>query len=122
MRELAELNEALDARRAVLGDEYVNRALRDDSQGAQDFQAFATATAWELWTREGLSLRERSILTLGISAALGWMGEFSVHLAGARRNGMTEQTLDEVVLHIGAYAGVPAAVAARKALTESRLV
>lgn len=114
------LSDALAVRRAVLGDEYVDRALADDSHGSADFQEFTTATAWALWTRPGLSRRDRSLLTLAITAAMGRMDEFELHLGGARRNGVTDAEIDEIVMHIGGYAGVPAAVAARRVVRAER--
>ncbi len=114
------LQEALAVRRAVLGDDYVDRALADDSAGAADFQEFTTSAAWSLWTRPGLGRRDRSLLTLAVTAAMGRMDEFELHLGGARRNGVTDSEIDEIVMHIGGYAGVPAAVAARRVVRAER--
>lgn len=107
---------AFGERRAVLGDFYVDRALADQTEGAQDFQEFITATAWGTWARGVLSRRERSILVLGLLAGLNRSEEFRLHLMGARNNGLSHTELNEIVIQITGYAGVPAGVEARRAL------
>ena len=109
---------AEQARREVLGDEYVDAALAAaaDDPAAQAFQAFVMDRAWGEWTRPELGRRERSLLTIGILAALGRDEELAIHLRGARRNGLTDAELEEVVRHVAAYAGMPAAIATRKAV------
>jgi 4-carboxymuconolactone decarboxylase len=111
---------AMAERRAVLGDAHVDRSMADDSPGAQEFQNFITEFAWGVWARGILTRRERSILVLGITAALGRNEEFSLHLRGARRNGLSQTDLDEIVLQIAAYAGAPAGVNARRAVAALR--
>ena len=61
----------------------------------------------EAWGDESLSPRERSILTLGMVAAIGRMGEFASHLRGARANGMTSSDLRAVLVQIAIYCGIP---------------
>lgn len=111
---------AMQVRREVLGDEHVNRSLGDASPEAQEFQGFVADVCWALWARPGLARKERSILVLGMTAALGRMEEFALHLRGARRVGISEVELDEIVLQIVAYCGAPAGVAARRALVALR--
>jgi 4-carboxymuconolactone decarboxylase len=114
------VNPAEQVRREVVGDAYVDAALADADPAAQAFQALVTERAWGEWARPELGRRERSLLTIGILAALGRDGELATHLRGAARNGITDGELDEVVRHVAAYAGVPAAVATRRALVASR--
>ena len=114
------MNPAERIRREVVGDRYVDAALADASPGAAEFQAYLTERAWSEWARPGLGRRERSLLTIGILAALGRLDELAAHLGGAVRNGLTDTELDEVVRHIGAYAGIPASIAARRALVAAR--
>ena len=66
-----------------------------------------------LWTRPGLSLQQRSLLTLGILIGLKNENELRVHFAAAMRNGLTREQLEEVLYHATAYAGFPAASSAR---------
>ena len=98
----------LAKRRQVLGDAYVDRALGNVDDFNRDFQRLATEYCWgEVWGDETLSPRERSILTLGMVAAIGRMGEFAIHVRGARANGLTWDELRAVLLQIAIYCGIP---------------
>ena len=98
----------LARRRQVLGDAYVDRALASVDDFNRDFQRLVTEYCWgEAWGDETLSSRERSILTLGIVAAIGRMGEFANHLRGARANGLTPSELRAVLVQIAVYCGIP---------------
>jgi 4-carboxymuconolactone decarboxylase len=98
----------LAKRRQVLSDDYVNRALGNVDDFNRDFQRLVIEYCWgEAWGDETLSLRERSILTLGIVAAIGKMGEFANHVRGARANGLTPNELRAVLVHISIYCGIP---------------
>lgn len=112
----ADATDAAAIRAAVLGPDHVARALAPTDEAHATLQRFVTEVAWGTWARGVLERRDRSLLTLAITCALGRMEEFELHLKGAINNGITEPELDEVVLHIGAYAGVPAALAARRSL------
>jgi 4-carboxymuconolactone decarboxylase len=112
-------------RREVLGDAHVDRAVANTSPLTADFQDFITRVAWgDLWQREGLSRRERSMLTLAITAALRHWDEFALHVRAAVRNGLTDAEIAEVLQHAAVYAGVPAAnhafAVARPILEEMR--
>ncbi len=88
----------LAKRRQVLGDSYVDRALANVNDFNRDFQRLVTEYCWgEVWGEETLSPRERSILTLGMVAALGKMGEFANHVRGAQVNGLTPNELRAVL-------------------------
>jgi 4-carboxymuconolactone decarboxylase len=98
----------LAKRRQVLGDAYVDRALAKVDDFNRDFQRLVTEYCWgEAWGDETLSPRERSILTLGVVAASGKMGEFATHLRGARANGLTPNELRAVLVQIAIYCGIP---------------
>jgi len=117
-------NEKLEAaramRRRVLGDEYVDRATAVTGAAAE-LQDHITSMAWGVWTREGpLSLRDRSLLVLAMTAALGRMEEFRLHARASVNTGVTDDELDELLFQIAAYAGAPAAVAARREIAELR--
>ena len=80
----------LAMRRKVLGEEYVDRALKSADDFNRDFQRIVTQYCWgEAWGDDTLSPRERSILNLGMIASLGKMEEFQTHVRGALRNGLT---------------------------------
>ena len=85
------LDAGLGVRREVLGDEYVDRAMKNADDFNKPFQEVVSEYCWGLcWSDETLSRRERSILNLGMIAALGRMQEFEHHLRGAIRNGLTK--------------------------------
>ena len=103
----------MKARREVLGDEHVDRALAGATEFSTPFQDFITRYAWgAVWTREGLDRRTRSCITLALLAALGHEQELALHVRAARRSGLSEEEISEVLLHTAVYAGVPAANAA----------
>ena len=98
----------LAKRKQVLGDEYVDRALANLNDFNCQFQQLTTEYCWgEVWGDETLSPREHSILTLGMVAALGKMGEFANHVRGARANGITPNELRAVLIQIAVYCGIP---------------
>src|SRR5271166_6253080 len=98
----------LARRRQVLGDTYVDRALGNVNDFNHEFQRLVTEYCWgEVWGEGTLSLRERSILTLGMVAALGKMGEFANHVRGAGVNGVTPDELRSVLIQIAIYCGIP---------------
>ncbi len=101
----------LATRREVLGDAYVDKAL----DGADDFswamQELTTRYCWdEIWNRPGLDRRSRSILNLGMIAALNRGHEFKAHIRGALNNGVTRDEIREILLQIACYVGIPAGV------------
>jgi 4-carboxymuconolactone decarboxylase len=105
------MDAGLSARRAVLGDEYVDRAMKNADDFNKPFQEVVSEYCWGLcWTDETLSRRERSILNLGMIAALGKMQEFELHLRGAIRNGLTKEELRAVLMQIAVYCGIPVGV------------
>ena len=121
MEDNDQLRAAYALRRAVLGDEYVDAATADPDPHAIEFQDYLTGNAWGVWTRGGaLSVRDRSLLVLAMTAALGRMDEFSIHAGTTSRTGVTDDEIDELMFQIAAYCGMPAAVAARRAVKAVR--
>jgi 4-carboxymuconolactone decarboxylase len=115
------LRAAYQLRRAMLGDEYVNRATADTDGIAREFQDYITSMAWGVWTRGGpLSTRDRSLLVMAMTAALGRMEEFSLHASASSRTGVSDEEIDELLFQIAAYCGAPAAISARRALSAVR--
>jgi 4-carboxymuconolactone decarboxylase len=97
-------------RREVLGDEHVKRATERTTDETRDFQDFITRYAWgEIWARPGLDRRTRSCITLTALVALGRLDELALHIRAARRNGLTDEEISEVLLQSAVYCGVPAA-------------
>ena len=115
------LSEARALRRAVLGDEYVDAQTADPNPRLQEFQDYVTSAAWGVWTRGGaLNIRDRSLLVLAMTAALGRMEEFRLHAGARSRTGVTDAELDELLFQIAAYCGAPAGIAAKRAVQEVR--
>jgi 4-carboxymuconolactone decarboxylase len=121
MDETDDLRAARAMRRAVLGDAYVDGQTADPSPVMAEFQDHLTSMAWGAWARGGaLSVRDRSLLVLAMTAALGRMEEFRLHAGASHRTGVTDDELDELLFQIAGYCGAPAAVAARRALQDVR--
>jgi 4-carboxymuconolactone decarboxylase len=109
----------MKVRRAVLGDAHVERAQQDASAFDAELQELITRYAWgELWTRPGLSRKQRSLITLAMLVALGRHEELRFHVRGALRNGVTRNELKELLLHSAVYCGVPAAHSAFRVAKE----
>jgi 4-carboxymuconolactone decarboxylase len=103
----------IKARREVLGDAHVDRAIESTTDFTAPFQDFITRYAWgAVWTRDGLDRRTRSCITLAVLTALGREHEIAMHVRAARTNGLSHEEIAEVLLHTAVYAGVPAANAA----------
>ena len=97
-------------RRKVLGDAHVNRASAQITDLDADFQTFITEGAWgSVWSRQNLTLRERSIVTIALLAALGHDEEVAMHVRATANTGATKDDIREALMHVAIYAGVPAA-------------
>ena len=97
-------------RREVLGDEHVDRSIERATDYTRDFQSFITRYAWgEIWSRPGLDRRARSCVTLTALVALGRFDELALHIRGAKRNGLSNEEIEEVLLQCAVYLGVPLA-------------
>ncbi|HSZ38503.1 MAG TPA: 4-carboxymuconolactone decarboxylase [Trebonia sp.] len=103
-------SQGMEVRRAVLGEAHVDRAVANTTGFTEPFQDFITRYAWgDVWSRPGLTRAERSIVTLTVLAALQHEGELDMHVKAALRNGLTREQIQEVLLQVGVYAGVPTA-------------
>jgi 4-carboxymuconolactone decarboxylase len=115
------LREAHEMRRAMLGDEYVDSQTTEPDPTLRQFQEHVTSQAWGVWTRGGaLSTRDRSLLVMAMTAALGRMDEFKLHVGARSRTGVTDEEVHELLFQIAAYCGAPAGVSAKRALGEVR--
>jgi 3-oxoadipate enol-lactonase/4-carboxymuconolactone decarboxylase len=100
-------------RRAVLGDDYVDRAIAKTSEFTREFQALVTELPWgTIWTRPGLDPRTRRLLVLTTTAALGRWEEFRLHVRTGLAHELEPSDIKEVLLQLAIYAGIPAANAA----------
>jgi len=109
MDDAERVRRGMAVRRAVLGDEHVDRAVAATTPFTEPFQDFITRYAWgDIWSRPGLSRAERSIVTLAVLAALHHDNELAMHVRAALRNGLSAEQIGEVLLQVAVYAGVPA--------------
>jgi 4-carboxymuconolactone decarboxylase len=101
---------ALQTRRKVLGDAHVDAAAARTTAWDAPFQALITDAAWgHLWSRDTIPLRERSMLTIALLAALGNDAELELHLRATGNTGASRDDVMEALLHVAIYAGVPRA-------------
>ncbi len=102
--------QGMRVRRSVLGDTHVDRAEAVKSDFDTPFQNLITESAWgDVWASDGISMRERSMLTLALLAALGNFEEIPMHIRATRRTGASERDVLETFQHVAVYAGVPRA-------------
>lgn len=103
------MDEGMRKRREILGDEHVDRATARATDFDKEFQDWITEVAWGgVWSRPGLDSRTRSLVTIGILAALG-REELELHLRAIENTGVTPEEVMEVLYHVAIYAGIPAA-------------
>lgn len=103
-------DKGMATRRSVLGDSHVDSAIARQTTFDADFQSFITEGAWgSVWSRPGLTRRERSMLTLALLAALGHEEEFAMHVRATVNTSASQEDIKELLLHVAVYAGVPAA-------------
>ncbi len=102
--------QGMATRRAVLGDSHVDRAEAASTAFDKPFQDLITEAAWgHVWSRPGLTKRERSIVTIALLAALGQDDEVAMHVRATSNTGASRDDICEALLHVAIYAGVPAA-------------
>ena len=102
-------------RRAVLGDEWVDRSLAGATDFNADFQSLITRYAWhEIWGRPGLDHDTRRLLVLGMTMGMARWEEFELHCRAAIRDGVSVEKIQETLLQGAIYCGVPAANTAFK--------
>jgi 4-carboxymuconolactone decarboxylase len=103
----------LRVRKEVLGAEYVDKSLAAADSFNAEFQRVVTEYCWGgVWTRPGLTKRDRSLLNLAMLSCLNRPHEFQIHVRGALTNGVTLEEIRETLLQVAIYAGVPAGVEA----------
>ena len=101
----------LAALKSVLGEEYVEKALANANDFNREFQEQLTEFCWgSCWGNETLNRQQRSLLNLGMIAALNRMHEWEIHFRGAITNGITREELKSILLQISVYCGMPTGV------------
>ncbi|MBU1331807.1 MAG: carboxymuconolactone decarboxylase family protein [Gammaproteobacteria bacterium] len=101
----------LEIRTQVLGEAYVKQSIANADDFSRPLQELVTEYCWgHVWGREGLSLQERSMINLAMISALNRPHELKLHIQGALRNGLSQEQIREILLQVGIYCGVPAAV------------
>ena len=111
--------QGMATRRSVLGNAHVDAATARKTPFDADFQTFITEGAWgSVWSRPGLTKRERSMITIALLAALGHDEEVAMHVRATENTGCSPDDIKEALLHVAVYAGVPAANRAFKVAKE----
>ena len=101
----------MQIRRTVLGDDYVDKSLAAADDFSRPIVELSTEYCWgRVWGRPGLARRDRSLLNLGMIAALNRPHELKVHVKGALTNGLTRAEICEVFLQVAIYCGIPAGI------------
>lgn len=116
-------SKGLALRSEVLGADYVERSLANADDFSRPMQELSTSYCWgAIWSRDGLSRRDRSLLNLGMISALNRPHELKIHVKAALRNGLTREEISEALLQVAVYCGVPAGMdstrIAREAIAE----
>ncbi len=104
-------DEGLEIRKEVLGEEYVEESLESSDEFTEPLQQLVTEFCWgSVWSRPGLSKKQRSLINLGILTALNRPHELGLHLEGALNNDCTKEEIREVLLQTAVYCGLPASI------------
>ncbi|KAK1150209.1 hypothetical protein N8T08_000111 [Aspergillus melleus] len=108
--------QGLHTRRAVLGEEHVDRALANNASAfSSPMQEIVTEWAWgNIWNRPGLDRKQRSLMNIGLLMALNRTPELAMHIRGAINNGLSEVEIREAILHSTVYCGAPAGMEATR--------
>ena len=109
----------LAVRREVMGDTHVDKALSSATDFTKPLQDLVIENCWgEVWVREGLPRKTRSLITIATLAALKASNELKGHVRGALRNGCSVEEIQEVLLHSALYCGMPSGIEAFRAAKE----
>jgi 4-carboxymuconolactone decarboxylase len=115
----SQYDKGMATRKKVMGEDFVAKAMAKTTDFTLPMQQFITRNAWgEVWQRDGLDLKTRSLITVAMLTALGKQNELKGHVRGALNNGATVAEIQEVLLHASIYCGVPTAVEAFRSAAE----
>lgn len=105
------LAKGLSIRSEVLGADYVARSMAQADDFSRPMQELSSSYCWgEIWARDGLSRRDRSLLNIGVISALNRPHELKLHVKAALRNGFTREEIREALLQVAVYCGIPAGI------------
>lgn len=118
---MSDIHDTGDAtRRQVLGEAHVNRSRQGDPVFDPPFTELITEAAWgRVWSRDTISLRERSMMTIALLAGLGNFEELALHIRATANTGASKEDVLEALMHVAIYAGVPRANHAIKIARET---
>jgi len=109
----------LKLRRDLFGREAVDKRMESLGEFGQPLQHIINAYAYgDVWSRDALPLATKSLVMIGMMAAAGKQAELRLHLNGALHNGCTAEQIQEVLLLVAMYCGIPAANEAHRAAVE----
>ncbi len=115
----SQYDKGLVTRKQVMGEDFVANAFANATDFTLPMQHYITRNAWgDVWQREGLDRKTRSLVTVAMLTALGKQHELKGHVRGALNNGATATEIQEVLLHASIYCGVPTAVEAFRSAAE----
>jgi 4-carboxymuconolactone decarboxylase len=110
----------LKIRKAVLGAEYVDKAMAQVDDFSRPMQELVTKYCWgEVWGRDALSRRDRSLINIAMISILNRPNELKLHVKGAITNGVTRDEIRDVIMQVAIYAGVPAGIDAQRIAKEA---
>ena len=108
--ESTKYKKGLKNRYSILGKKYVDNALSNSNDFDKDFQRFITENAWgDVWIKKSLKIKEKSLITICLLAAMRHWDEFDLHIKTAINNGVKKKEIAEALFHVAIYAGVPTA-------------
>ena len=118
MKDSEQFRKGDKVRRAVLGDEFVNKSFANADDFSREMFILSTEYCWgEIWTQPDLPRRTRSLINLAMISALNRPHELQLHVRGALRNGCSKEEIRAVLLQVAIYCGVPAAIDAFRVAT-----
>jgi len=101
----------LALRKEVLGADYVASSFANADDFSRPMQELSTEYCWgNIWSRDGLSRRDRSLLNLGMISALNRPHELKLHVKAALTNGLSREEIREALLQVAVYCGIPAGI------------
>jgi 4-carboxymuconolactone decarboxylase len=104
-------DKGLEIRKAVLGEVFVNNTMKNIDSFNKPFQDLLNEYCWgSVWGRDELPRKTRSMLNIAMISILNRPHELRAHLKGALTNGVTRVEIREILMQVGIYGGMPAAV------------
>lgn len=114
------LEKGRKVRQSILGAGHADRAARNRNDFNADFQDFLLKYSWaEIWSRPGLDIKTRSMITVAMLVAMGRADELKLHVRASANTGITKDEMKEILMHAAIYAGVPAAFNAFQVVAET---